>query len=281
MLSALAVSGYRSLRDLGHPARSAEPRHRTERQRQIEPVSRAAAARRDRAGARHSVARAGRRPRSRRCGPARIVFASRAPRRPPGPGSRPEEAGQPATWASPATTSATRSISACRHLRAGAFGHDPEIKRECVWSRPDASALGRAGRSPRSVVKRGKRKATGRSSRTSWPRFDSMMTHCADPRNTPEMLMLREEMRAWRFYDHFRTDATAPARAAADRHAHAGVEPRRRRPGRGAPDDPPDRRCGAVDAAIDDAFPGARVAVTHGERLVRGRDAAARPASSA
>jgi predicted ATPase len=42
--------------------------------------------------------------------------------------------------------------------------------------------------------------------------FDSMMTHCADPRNTPEMLMLREEMRAWRFYDHFRTDALAPAR---------------------------------------------------------------------
>jgi predicted ATPase len=42
--------------------------------------------------------------------------------------------------------------------------------------------------------------------------FDSMMTHCADPRSTPEMLMLRETMRAWRFYDHFRTDAAAPAR---------------------------------------------------------------------
>ena len=39
-----------------------------------------------------------------------------------------------------------------------------------------------------------------------------MMTHCADPRQTPEMLMLREEMRGWRFYDHFRTDAAAPAR---------------------------------------------------------------------
>src|SRR5438309_2111766 len=42
--------------------------------------------------------------------------------------------------------------------------------------------------------------------------FDSMMTHCADPRHTPELLTLRERMRAWRFYDHFRTDATAPAR---------------------------------------------------------------------
>ena len=43
--------------------------------------------------------------------------------------------------------------------------------------------------------------------------FDSMMTHCADPRHTPELLILREMMRAWRFYDHFRADATAPARS--------------------------------------------------------------------
>ena len=38
------------------------------------------------------------------------------------------------------------------------------------------------------------------------------MTHCADPRNTPEMLMLREQMRGWRFYDQLRTDVSAPAR---------------------------------------------------------------------
>src|SRR5213083_2100725 len=39
-----------------------------------------------------------------------------------------------------------------------------------------------------------------------------MMTHVADPRNAPEVLLLRESIRAWRFYDHFRTDADAPAR---------------------------------------------------------------------
>lgn len=44
--------------------------------------------------------------------------------------------------------------------------------------------------------------------------FDSMMTHCADPRNAPEMLMLREHIHGWRFYDQLRTDATAPARFA-------------------------------------------------------------------
>jgi predicted ATPase len=44
--------------------------------------------------------------------------------------------------------------------------------------------------------------------------FDSMMTHVADPRNAPETLVLRESIRAWRFYDQFRTDVDAPARLA-------------------------------------------------------------------
>jgi predicted ATPase len=38
------------------------------------------------------------------------------------------------------------------------------------------------------------------------------MTHCSDPREAPELLLLRERMRDWRFYDHFRTDRDAPAR---------------------------------------------------------------------
>lgn len=39
------------------------------------------------------------------------------------------------------------------------------------------------------------------------------MTQMADPRHAPEMLMLRELIRAWRFYDHFRTDSDSPARS--------------------------------------------------------------------
>ncbi len=38
------------------------------------------------------------------------------------------------------------------------------------------------------------------------------MTHGADPRDALDVLMLRERMRAWRFYDHVRTDRDAPAR---------------------------------------------------------------------
>lgn len=94
----------------------------------------------------------------------------------------------------------------------GAFGHDPEIKTECIWHgrtlRPSAILVERRG----PLVK-------ARGGDGGWTivtqnlaGFDSMMTHCADPRNTPEMLLLREEMRAWRFYDHFRTDGAAPAR---------------------------------------------------------------------
>lgn len=38
------------------------------------------------------------------------------------------------------------------------------------------------------------------------------MTHCADPVDGLELLLLRERMRAWRFYDDLRTDREAPAR---------------------------------------------------------------------
>jgi predicted ATPase len=42
--------------------------------------------------------------------------------------------------------------------------------------------------------------------------FESMMTEYSDPRAAPEMIAVRERIRSWRFYDHFRSDAEAPAR---------------------------------------------------------------------
>jgi predicted ATPase len=147
---------------------------------------------------------------------------------------------------------------------SGAFRHDPEIKRESVWSgqalRPSAVLVERRG----SVVKT-------RDKGNDWTilthglaTFDSMMTHCAHPRDTPEMLMLREEMRAWRFYDHFRTDATAPARLPQiGTHtpilSHDGADLAAalqtiREIGDGD----------ALDQAINDAFPGGCVAVSAG-----------------
>jgi len=144
---------------------------------------------------------------------------------------------------------------------AGAFGHDPEIKTETIWSgralRPSAVLVERRG----PVVK----SRDGKSWTIvtySLATFDSMMTHCADPRNTPEMLMLREEMRAWRFYDHFRTDATAPARLPQiGTHtpvlSHDGADVAAALQTILEIGDP-----GALHRAIEDAFPGGRVAVS-------------------
>src|SRR5262249_48160124 len=79
-----------------------------------------------------------------------------------------------------------------------AFLHDPEIKRECLWGgealRPSAILVDRRG----SVVKVRTEDGGWSIVTSALSTFDSMMTHCADPRNTPEMLMLREHIRGWR-----------------------------------------------------------------------------------
>ena len=93
-----------------------------------------------------------------------------------------------------------------------AFERDPEIKGEWVWNgeqlRPAAMLVERKGPLVRSRAENG----DWASVTQHLASFDSMMTHCADPRNTPETLLLREEMRSWRFYDQFRADLEAPAR---------------------------------------------------------------------
>ena len=93
-----------------------------------------------------------------------------------------------------------------------AFALDPEIKTETIWAgpilRPAALLIDRHHAVVRS------RDAEGEWNVLAYElsSFDSMMTQFADPRNAPEMLKLREQIRSWRFYDHFRTDVDAPAR---------------------------------------------------------------------
>lgn len=94
------------------------------------------------------------------------------------------------------------------------FTHDPEIKTEVVWAgetlRPGNTLTLRKGPSVTAVAGRGKKKSVS----MNLAPFDSMMVHAANPSDTPELLELRERMRAWRFYDNLRTDRGAPARAA-------------------------------------------------------------------
>ncbi len=137
-----------------------------------------------------------------------------------------------------------------------AFALDPEIKRECIWAgsayRPASLLVDREG----PVIKI--------RSRRSWEviaqhtnSFESMFSQISDPVRTPEVMRLREEIRGWRFYDHFRTDAEAPARLAQlgtrtpvlhhDGRDLAAALQTIREIGDG----------GALNEAVTDAFPGA------------------------
>jgi len=140
------------------------------------------------------------------------------------------------------------------------FGLDPEIRQEVIWHgatlRPSTTLVQRHG----SVVRMHGEKGTDIVA-DSVAAFDSMMTDIADPRNAPEMLVLRESIRGWRFYDHFRTDAESPARL-----PQIGT----RTPVLG--NDGSDlaaaiqtiREIGdnqALDSAVGDAFPGGRIEI--------------------
>jgi len=94
-----------------------------------------------------------------------------------------------------------------------AFSLDPQIKRECIWHghilRPGALLVDRQG-----PLVRIRREDNNWSIVTDClSSCNSMMTHVSDPRNAPEMLTLRESIRNWRFYDQFRTDADSPVRS--------------------------------------------------------------------
>jgi predicted ATPase len=140
------------------------------------------------------------------------------------------------------------------------FRNDPEIKRECIWAgpyfRPASLLIDRRGPLVRSREGREWRVLT-----QGLATFDSLLTQVADPQRAPEALALREQIRSWRFYDHFRADAEAPARQsqlgtrtpilAHDGRDLAAALQTIREIGDAS----------ALDEAIEDAFPGARLSI--------------------
>lgn len=145
------------------------------------------------------------------------------------------------------------------------FNQDPEIKAEAVWAgevlRRSNLLAARNGPSVQALDDQGRRASILRD----LPGFDSMMTHAADPRGVPELLVLRERMRAWRFYDHFRSDAEAPARRAqvgtrtpvlASDGADIAAALQTIQEIGDAP---------ALEAAVEDAFPGSAIEVTEND----------------
>ena len=142
------------------------------------------------------------------------------------------------------------------------FMSDPQIKRECIWSgevlRPSTLLVDRRG--PLVQV----RDAAGEwlHATTRLATFDSLFSQIADASSAPEVLTLRDELRLWRFYDHFRTDEAAPARQSQvgtrttvlthDGRDLAAALQTIREIGDSE----------ALDESVADAFPGARVEVS-------------------
>jgi predicted ATPase len=91
------------------------------------------------------------------------------------------------------------------------FSLDPEIKSERIWAgpvyRPAATLIDRTGALIKARGDEGWRTVAQNISA-----FESIFNHVADPNAAPEVFYIRELIRGWRFYDHFRTDRDAPAR---------------------------------------------------------------------
>lgn len=147
------------------------------------------------------------------------------------------------------------------------FARDPEIKREQVFAGPVAK--------PATLLIDRTRQLT-RVRDDSWTMLDqqlapyeSIVTDLADGDTAPELLTLRRAMAAWRFYDHFRVDFDAPARlpqvgTRSHTLAHDGANLAATwativDAGHGA----------ALARAVDEAFPGSRVRVVTTDGLFR------------
>jgi predicted ATPase len=93
------------------------------------------------------------------------------------------------------------------------FNLDPAIKRECIWH-------GNFYRRPSLLVERRNGLVLLPAAKGEEPEIltkslspaDSMLATSADPQRAPEMLAVRESIRGWRFYEGFRSDADSPAR---------------------------------------------------------------------
>ncbi|MFJ9368875.1 AAA family ATPase [Nocardia sp. NPDC101769] len=93
--------------------------------------------------------------------------------------------------------------------------------------------------------------------------YDSMLSELADPQRAPDPLALRERIRSWRFYDHLRTGAAAPARTPQIGTrtlalAHDGADVTAALRTVIEIDD-----AGALAETVDHAFPGSRVEIVN------------------
>lgn len=141
------------------------------------------------------------------------------------------------------------------------FRLDPEVKSECIWQAPPQ-------RRANTWLEREGPLVNLRNADGEWQRLGtplaasrSVLSELSEPQRFPEVFALRERLRSWRFYDGFRTDADSPLRQprvsvqtgalAHDGHDLAAALQTIIEIG----------DADALHAAVDDAFPGSRIAI--------------------
>ena len=92
------------------------------------------------------------------------------------------------------------------------FHGDPEIKRECLWRGAGLDAKNLCADRRVGTLRCRSERGKWRDVEVPLPRHASMLSEYADPVAAPELIILRETLRQWRFYDSFRVDASSPAR---------------------------------------------------------------------
>ena len=141
------------------------------------------------------------------------------------------------------------------------FHRDPEMKRECLWRGIAMDAKSLCADRSRGGLRCRSEKGRWQDIEIRLPGQSSMLAEYLDPYCAPEIIVAKELLRSWRFYDSFRTDSGAPARQTS--------------PGTFTPvlsDDGVDfaaalqtireiGRCEELDMLVDSAFPGTEVSI--------------------
>ncbi len=149
------------------------------------------------------------------------------------------------------------------------FCSDPEMKRECLWRGPKMDTRYLCADRRRSSLRCRREKGAWQDIDLLLSSQTSMLAEYADPFAAPELMLMRDILRSWRFYDSFRTDPESPARRTSvgtftpvmsgdGSDLAAAVQTIREI---GDQDE--------LDRAVDDAFPGCRVRVAYSDGGLR------------
>ena len=145
------------------------------------------------------------------------------------------------------------------------FNDDPEIKREMLWigDKPTPSKIVADRRGPSLRVRADDHEFI--QMRTDMSSYDSMVREAVGPSAPWEIAVLRERLSHWRFYDHIRTDEDAPSRKQEIGTRTLSLSPSGGDVAAAVQTIYEVGNGDALDAAIADAFNGARLEVQTSE----------------